>query len=164
MSAIKESKIKKLRAKLRPALDHAKTDADLVGRVSDVLPPPEPTLLPSRDLFPPPEAGDITDPLRVMRLAYMQMVVEKLQAQQTSYTLSFDSQIRELTARRATTLAQLRQELEQAKVQYLDVQREIEQAHGIVLEGYAFNPDTGTLNKVVDPTKRSGDGVKDPAS
>jgi len=150
----KKEKLAKLskRVKLFPTVDHAKTDADLVGRVSDVLPVLEPTLPPDAADFPP-IAGGIVDHLRVLRLAYAQMVVEKLQSQQTAYTLSFDSQIRELTQRRTTTLMQLMQELARAKETYLGVQREIEGFHGIVLAEYTFNPDVGTLNRIVDPSK-----------
>jgi hypothetical protein len=94
------------------------------------------------------------------------MIIEKLQAQQTAYTLSFDSQIRELTQRRTTTLMQLVQELNKTKEAYLAVQREIEEAYGIVLAEFTFNPDVGTLNRIVDPSKRQdGDLVEEqPAS
>jgi len=140
------------RVKLFPTVGGAKTDADLVGRVSDVLPVLEPTLPPDAADFPP-IMGGIVDHVRVLRLAYAQMVVEKLQSQQTAYTLSFDSQIRELTQRRTTTLAQLVQEMARAKEAYLGVQQDIERAYGIVLSEYTFNPDVGTLNRIVDPSK-----------
>lgn len=141
------------RTKVFPTVNLAKTDADLVGRVDNVLPPLEVTLPPDPEAFPP-VSGGIVDHVRVLRLAYSQMIIEKLQAQQTAYTLSFDSQIRELTQRRTTTLMQLVQELNKTKEAYLAVQREIEEAHGIVLAEFTFNPDVGTLNRIVDPSKR----------
>lgn len=141
------------RVKLYPSVNRDKTDADLVGRVDNALPPLEATLPPDPALFPPANGG-IVDQVRVLRLAYTQMIIEKLQSQQTAYTLSFDSQIRELTQRRTTTLSQLVQELNRAKDAYLAVQREIEETYGIVLAEFTFNPDVGSLNRIVDPSKK----------
>lgn len=135
--------------------------ADLVGPVENI-PIPERTLPPSDSQFPPMEGG-IHDPLRVMRLAYAQMIIEKLRAQQTAYRLSFDNQIKEMTTRKTTTLAQLQQELASADDNYRSLQKEIEEAHGISLQGYTFNPDSGTFNKIVDPSKKS-DTEPEPAA
>jgi len=133
-----------------PADQH---ETDLTGGTRDKLPPLEPTLPPPASQFPAAE-GDIHDPVRVLRLAYIQMTIEKLRSNQTAYRLSFDNQIKELTGRKATTLTQIQQELITADGMYQAIQKEIEEAHGISLKGYTFNPDAGTLNRVIDPTKK----------
>jgi hypothetical protein len=143
------------KVKLYPSNFPIGTEVDLIGQGAKI-PPFEPTLPPSASAFPPAECG-IQDSVRVLRLAYLQMTIEKLRAQQTSYRLSFDNQIKELTSRKTTTLAQLQQELSTADGMYLAIQKEIETAHGISLAGYTFNPETGTLHKILDPSKKADD-------
>jgi 6-phosphogluconolactonase (cycloisomerase 2 family) len=102
--------------------------------------------------------------VHVLKLAYFQMAIEKLQAQNTSYRISFDNQIKELQLRRTTTLAQLQQELGTANAAYLAIQKEIESVYGIQLKDYTFNPDSGMLNKIVDQSKKQdGAGPTTPA-
>jgi hypothetical protein len=139
------------------------TEQDLAGRVpvEDDLPEtPEPTLPPSPSVFPAAVLDDgIHDPVRVLKLAYFQMAIEKLRANVTSYRISFENQIKELTMRKTTTLAQLQQELERANGSYLAIQKEIETAYGIKVAEYTFNPDNGMLNKIVDQSKKQ-DGAE----
>jgi len=153
------------RKKIRAYAEKApvESEQDLVGRVpveEDLLESPEPTLPPSPSVFPPVALeGGIHDPVRVLKLAYFQMAIEKLRAETTSYRISFENQIKELTMRKTTTLARLQQELASANSAYLAVQKEIEEAYGIKLAGYAFNPENGMMNKIVDQTKKQ-DGAE----
>jgi hypothetical protein len=148
--------------KAYPEKAPAQTEQDLAGRVpveEDLSETFEPTLPPSPSVFPPAELdGGIHDPVHVLKMAYFQMVIEKLQAQNTSYRISFDNQIKELQLRKAATLAQLQQELGTANAAYLAIQKEIEAVYGIQLRDYTFNPDNGMLNKIVDQSKKQDGG------
>ena len=107
--------------------------------------------------------GDIMDPPRVLRLAYLQTLVEKLEEQLARYRLAFDDQIRNIQTQRNGALNQIAQDLATARRALQAHHEEIEQAHKIQLSQYAFDPDTGAFNKVGGSSAAESKGASEAA-
>ena len=125
------------------------------GTTAPVVQAPVPLPVPAEPASPPEgyphAAGDILDPILVLRLAHLQEKVHRLQAQQSGYQLLFATKQRELEESRHLTLTQNDRDLRAAGLEYHGVQEEIEKKHGIQLKNYTFDPDTGILNKIEEP-------------
>lgn len=123
--------------------------------------------LPAVDANPPEDmpraGGGISDPLMALRLAFLQEKVTRLQAQLSGYKLLFEQRRKELEEVRFATLTKADRDLSTAGAEYKATVDEIEKKHGIVMDHYTFDPDTGMLNLIADskpaPAK-TGDETK----
>jgi len=122
--------------------------------------------VPAVDANPPegmPHAsGGISDPLMTLRLAFLQEKVTRLQAQLSGYQLLFEQRRKELEEIRFATLTKAQRDLSTVGAEYKATVDEIEKKHGIVMDHYTFDPDTGMLNLIADskPTPATtGDGA-----
>lgn len=110
--------------------------------------------VPAVDANPPegmPHAsGGISDPLMALRLAFLQEKVTRLQAQLSGYKLLFEQRRKELEEVRFATLTKTDRDLSTAGAEYKATIDEIEKKHGIVMDHYTFDPDTGMLNLIAD--------------
>ena len=112
--------------------------------------------IPAENANPPegvPHAGGgISDPLMALRLAFLQEKVTRLQAQLSGYKLLFEQRRKELEEIRFATLTKADRDLSTAGAEYKATIDEIEKKHGIVMDHYTFDPDTGMLNLIADQT------------
>lgn len=111
---------------------------------------PEPVIpdAPPADV-PHAETG-ISDPILVLRLAYLQEKVTRLNAQESGYNMLFESRRRQVEEERTTTMTQVRRDKVIAEGEYRAIQRNIETKHNISLKDFTFDPDTGKLNRITE--------------